>query len=124
MPSSTALSQGRRRSFSKRREFSTTRGPQTLHLSVEVHQNSVSLLFSYFEGHVDLVIPLDGDQLIRVVKRREGLGSVGKEATAPELEGGRERADLVAVDHGDDDCEGHDGIVFELEDLVIVAHAL
>ena len=81
-------------------------------------------MISYFEGHVDLVIPLDGDQLIRVVKRREGLGSVGKEATAPELEGGGERADLVAVDHGDDDCEGHDGIVFELEDLVIVAHAL
>ena len=83
--SSTALSQGRRRSFSKRREFSTTRGPQTLHLSVEVHQNSVSLLFSYFEGHVDLVIPLDGDQLIRIVKRREGLRSVRKEAAATEL---------------------------------------
>ena len=81
-------------------------------------------MISYFKGHVDLVIPLDGDQLIRVVKRGEGLRSVGKEAVAPEFEGGRERAHLVVVDHRDDDGEGHDGDVFEQADLVIVAHAL
>ena len=64
---------------------------------------SIHLVISYFEGHVDLVIPLDGDQLIRVVKRHEGLRSVRKEAAATELEGGREGADLVVVDHGDDE---------------------
>ena len=34
---------------------------------------------------------------------------MGKEAAAPELEGGRERADLVVVDHNDDGDEGDDG---------------
>ena len=67
------------------------------------------MVISYLKGHVDLVIPLDGDQLIRIVKRREGLRSVGKEAAAPELEGGREWADLVVVDHRDDGDEGDDG---------------
>ena len=84
---------------------------------------SIPLIISYFEGHVDLVIPLDGDQLIRVVKRREGLRSVRKEAAATELEGGRERANLVVIDHSDDDGEGHDGDD-KGADLVIVAHAL
>ena len=53
----------------------------------------------YFKGHVDLVVPLNGDKLIWIIKRCQGLGAVREEAAATELKGWGEGADVVVVAH-------------------------
>ena len=64
-----------------------------------IFQLTTIMIIHYFKGHVDLVVPLNSDKLIRIIKRCQGLGAVREEAAATELKGWGEGADVVVVAH-------------------------